>query len=153
MHHNNRKANFICMWLTLWRKKVLLEFVSFYWFDKKRFVLINLNFMQYLPFSNMLRKTNFLSIPVIPSVVVIFVLKIEVLCEFSRKCFKTTEKHSLAECDSLWGEKQFLLEFDPFYWFDQRELYKPILILLRIYPFQRCCEKQIYWVFQCSFLR
>ena len=48
---------------------------------------------------------------------------------------QTTEKHCLAVCDSLWGEKQFFLEFAPFYWFDQKELVKQIIILLRIYPF------------------
>ena len=89
------------------------------------------------------KKTNFLSISVLPSEVVIFLLKREVLCEFSRNFFKRTEKHSLAVCDSLWGEKQFLLEFVPFYWFDQKMLFKQILILLWIYPFQRCYEKQI----------
>ena len=52
--------------------------------------------------------------------------------------FKTTEKHSLAECGPLWGEKHFLLIFVPIYRFDQKELFKHILILIMIYPFQTC---------------
>ena len=57
----------------------------------------------------MLRKTNFVSLSVLLSEIVIFGLKKEVLCEFPPKCFKTTEKHSLAVCGLLWGEKLFLL--------------------------------------------
>ena len=36
----------------------------------------------------------------------LFGLKGEVLCDFPQICFKTTEKHSLAVCGSIWGEKQ-----------------------------------------------
>ena len=46
------------------------------------------------------------------------------------------QKESLAECGSLFGEKQFLLIFIPFYWFDQKQLFKQIQIFLRIFPFQ-----------------
>ena len=74
----------------------------------------------------------------------LFRLRREVLCEFPRKCFKTKEKHSLPVCGSLWGEKLFLLEFVPIYWFDQKQLFKKILILLRLYPFQTCLEKQTF---------
>ena len=40
-----------------------------------------------------------------------------------RKCFKTTERHDFIVCGSICGEKQFLLIFIPFYWFDQKLLY------------------------------
>ena len=86
----------------------------------------------------MLRKTNFLSFSVLLSGIATFWTKNRILCEFTRKCFKTTEKHSLAVCGSLWGEKHFLLEFVQFYWFDQKEFFKQIKILLRINPFQTC---------------
>ena len=33
---------------------------------------------------------------------------------------KTTERHSLAVCGSFCGEKQFLLIFIPFYWFEKK---------------------------------
>ena len=46
------------------------------------------------------------------------------------------QKESLAECSSLFGEKQFLLIFIPFYWFDQKQLFKQIQIFLRIFPFK-----------------
>ena len=75
----------------------------------------------------MLRKTNFLSFSVLLSEIVIFCQKREVLCEFSRKYLKTTEKQSLALCGSQWCEKHFLLIFVPIYWFDQKQLFKLIL--------------------------
>ena len=56
--------------------------------------------------------------------------------EFPPKCFKTTERHSLAVCGSVCGEKQFLLIFIPFYWFDQKPLFKQIQIFFRICPFK-----------------
>ena len=71
-----------------------------------------------------------------------FWLKREVLNEFPPKCFNTTEKHSLAVCDSIWGEKQFLLIFVPFYWFDQNNLFKQIQIFLRICIFLNMVRKK-----------
>ena len=52
------------------------------------------------------------------------------------KMIKKTEKHSLAVCGTLVGKNSFLKIFIPFYWFDQKELFKEILILLRICHFQ-----------------
>ena len=43
-----------------------------------------------------------------------------VFYEFSQKCIKTTEKHRLTVCGTLFGEKFFLLIFSSFYWFDQK---------------------------------
>ena len=63
-------------------------------------------------------------------------LKKKVLKEFPPKYFKTTERHSLAVCGSLWGEKHFLLIFIPFYGFDQKNLFKQIQIFLWICPYQ-----------------
>ena len=51
------------------------------------------------------------------------------------------EKHSLDACDSLCGEKMFLLIFIPFYWFDPKNLFKPIQIFLRIFPFSNMVRK------------
>ena len=102
----------------------------------------------------MVRKTDFLSISVLVSEIVKFWLKREILNEFPPKCFNTTEKHSLAVCDPIWGEKQFLLIFVPFYWFDQNNLFKQIQIFLRICIFSNMVRKTKYisfWVFQCSF--
>ena len=95
----------------------------------------------------MVRKTNFLSILVLVSEIVTFMSKRKVLYEFPQKCFKTTERHSLAVCGSIWGEKHFLLIFVPFYWFDQKELFKQIQILLRICPFLTWEETQTFRVF------
>ena len=57
-----------------------------------------------------------------------------------KKSFKTTERHSLAVCGSLYGEKLFLI-FIPFYWFDQKQLFKQIQIFLRICPFKKMVRK------------
>ena len=56
--------------------------------------------------------------------IVNFMYKKKVLHEFPPKCFKTTERHSLALSGSLCGEKHILLIFIPFSWFDQNQLFK-----------------------------
>ena len=48
------------------------------------------------------------------------------------KMLKNNRKASLAVCGSLCGENFFLLIFIPFYWFDQKKLFKQIQILLSI---------------------
>ena len=56
--------------------------------------------------------------------------------EFPQQSLKKTERHSLAVCGSFCGEKHFLLIFIPFYWFDQKQLFKQIQIFLWSFPFQ-----------------
>ena len=68
----------------------------------------------------MVRNTNFLRLSLLVSEIVTLCLKKKVLYEFPQNCFKTTERPSLAVCGSLCGEKDFLLIFVPFYWFDQK---------------------------------
>ena len=41
-------------------------------------------------------------------------LKREDFNDLARKCFQTTEKHSVAVCDPFLGEKQFLILFVSF---------------------------------------
>ena len=48
---------------------------------------------------------------------------------------------SLAVSGSLCGEKQFLLIFIPFQWFDQKQLFKQIQIFHSIYPFKHGKKK------------
>ena len=69
-------------------------------------------------------------------------IKKEFFSEFPKKGFKTTEKHSLAVCGSLRGEKQFLLIFFPFYWFDQKQLFKQIQIFLLVCPYSNLLRKK-----------
>ena len=100
---NNREAYFSNMWLTLWRKK---GFVNIYpllliW-SKKIFKQIQI-FLRIFSFSNMVRKTYFLSISVLVSEIVTFMSKKNSFYEFPQKCFKTTERHSLAICVLLCG--------------------------------------------------
>ena len=77
----------------------------------------------------------------VPFRLIIKIFDAQVLCEFSRKCFKTTEKYSLAVRCSLWGEKQFLLILVPFYWFVQKQLFKQIQTFLRICTFSNMLRK------------
>ena len=98
-------------------------------------------FLRIFPFTNMVRKTNFPSFSVLVSEISLLFLKRKVLYKFLQKCFKKTEKHSLVVCGTLCGEKQFLLIFMRFYWFDQKHLLKQIQIFLRIYPFSNMVRK------------
>ena len=73
--------------------------------------------------------------------IVPFKYKWKVLYEFPQKTYKTTERQSLAVCGLLCWEKRFLLIFIPFYWFDQKQLFKQIQIFLRICPFSNMVRK------------
>ena len=92
-------------------------------------------FLRIFPFTNMVRKTNFPSFSVLVSEISLLFLKRKVLHKFLQKCLKKTEKHSLAVCGILCGEKQFLLIFMRFYWFDQKHLLKQIQIFPQDLPF------------------
>ena len=111
------------MWLTLNRKTVFVNICPIYWFDQKKLFKQIQIFLRICPFSNLLRKTNFLSISVLLSEIVTYLLKREVFSELARKRFKTKVKHNLAVCGSFCGEKQFLLIFVPFYCFVQKGLF------------------------------
>ena len=54
------------------KKSFLLIFVHFYWFDQKQLFKQILIFLIIFPFSNLFRKTNFLSISVLPCEIVLF---------------------------------------------------------------------------------
>ncbi len=72
-----------------------LIFVNFYWFDQKQ-LFKHIQILNWIcPFSNLLRKTNFLSISDLLSEIVTFLTKKRSFIEFPRKCFKTRGKHNL----------------------------------------------------------
>ena len=119
------------MWLTLWRKFFLKIFIPFFALIKNR-CLTNPNFPQYLPLSNKVKKTYFPNISMLVAVIVNFMFKKKILYEFPPKCFKTTERHSLAGCGSLCGETFFLLIFIPFFGLIKKQLFKQIQIFLSI---------------------
>ena len=122
-------------------KQFLFIFIRFDWFDQKHLLIQIQIFLRIYPFSNMVRKIKSLSISVLVSEIVILCLKRKVLYEFLQKCFKTTERHSLAICGLLCGEKQFFLIFILFYWFDPKNLLKQIQIFLSICPFSNMVRK------------
>ena len=91
------------------QKHFFLIFVPFQWFDQKELFKQIQIFLRICPFSNMLRKTNLVSISVFLSEIVTFwSKKRSSLWISSKKCFKTIVKHSLAVYCSLWGEKNIL---------------------------------------------
>ena len=120
----------------------MLTFIFFYWFDQIQLFKQIQIFLSICPFSNMVKKQNFLSISVLISEIVTFMSKRIVLYEFLQKCLKTKERHSLKVFGLHCGEKQFLFIFILFYWFDQKHLLKQIQIFLRIYPFSNMVSKR-----------
>ena len=129
------------MWLTLWRKTVLIVFIRFYWFDQKSCLNKSKFSTGVAPFKHGKKNklSEYFSARFWDSH---FMHKKKVLYEFPQKCFKTTERHSLAVCLSLCGEKQFWLIFIPFNCFDQKHLFKQIQISLRIFPFSYVVRKK-----------
>ncbi len=85
------------------------------------------------------------------SKIVTFVLKRKILFEFLQKCFKTTERHSLAVCGSFCGEKQFLLIFILFYLFNQKKKFKQIQIFLRFASFKHDKKNKLSEYFSALF--
>ena len=135
------------MWLMVERKTVFVNIWPLLLVCQKQLFKQKYIFLRIFPFSNMLRKTKLLCISDLHSEIAIFWINREVLCEFSRICFKTTEKHSLAVCGSFLAEKQFLLIFVHFYWFDQKKLFKKIQIFFGIYPFSNLLRKTNFLIF------
>ena len=152
LQNKERHSFAVCVTLCE-EKQFLLIYIRSYWFDQKQLFKQIQIFIRIWPFSNMVRKTNFLSISVPVSEIVIFWLKRKVLHESSQKYFKTTEGHSLAVFRTLWEEKRFLLIYVRFYWFDKKQLFKQIQIFIRSCSFSNIVGKTTFWVFQCSFLR
>ena len=119
----------------------MLTFIFFYWFDLIQLLKQIQIFLSICPFSNMLKKQTFWVFQCSFLRLSLLCLKRIVFYEFLQKCFKTTERHSLAICGLLCGEKLFLLIFIRFDWFDQKNLLKQIQIFLRICPFSNMVRK------------
>ncbi len=122
------------------KNKLLLIFAPFYWFEQKLLFKQIQNFPQDLSLFKLVKKSKLSGISVLFYEIVIFGLKREDLCKYPPKYFKTTEKHSLAVCVTLYGEFFFYI-FGPFYWFAQKNLFKQIQIFLRIFPFSNMLRK------------
>ena len=124
MLQNNWKASFNSIWLTFGRKTFLFNIypLLMVW-SKELFKQIQI-YLRICPFSNMVRKTHFLSISVHVFEIDSFMSKKKSSLWIAPKLFQKTERHSIAVCGSLCGEKQFLLLFIPFYWFEQKKLFK-----------------------------
>ena len=136
MLQNKTKAWFISLWLTLWRKTVFVNIYPLLMVWSNQFFKQIQIFLRICHYSNMVKKKTFWVFQWSFLRVSLLCLKRKVLYEFPQKCFKTTERHSLAICGSVCGEKQFLLIFIPFFWFDQKKLFKQIQIFHRIRTFQ-----------------
>ena len=119
----------------------LVIFIRFTDLLKKKLLKQIKIFLRICFFSNTVRKTNFLSFSLPISEIVNFMSKNKSSLRIFPKCIKTTEKHSLAVCGSLSGEKLFWLIFISFYWFEQKKLFKQILNFLRICLFSNMVRK------------
>ena len=126
------------MWLTFSRKKFFFLVIILYnlFFQKQKQI-----FLRIYPFSNIVRKTNFLSISVLFSEIVTFMSKKRSSLWISSKMLQNKRKSYLAICGSLCGEKHFLFIFIPFYWFEQKHLFKQIQIFLTIFPISNMVRK------------
>ena len=127
---------------SFWGEKLfLLIIVPFYCFEQKQLFTPNPNFpLVFLRFKHV-EKCNLSVNFEFLSEIVTFWNKKDVFNVLPQIFYKTTERHSLAVCGSLWGEKQFLLIFVPFYWLNKKQLFKQIQIFLRIYPFSNLLRK------------
>ena len=72
MLQTNRKGYYRCIWLIFRTKTIFVIFVLFYWLVKKKLFKQLQIFVRICPFSKLLRKTNFLCISVLLSVIVNF---------------------------------------------------------------------------------
>ena len=94
-----------------------------------------------LPFSNMLRKTNFLTMSVLLSKIVTFLSKKRSSLWISPKKLQNSRK---AKFSSMWltlRRKTVFVNIFPFWWFNQKNLFKQIQIFLRIWRFSNLLRK------------
>ena len=138
MLQNNRIAEFICMWLTLRRKTSFLNIFSILLVWSKRVLKQIQIFLRIFPFSNMLRKTNFLSISVLFSEIVTFWTKKKSSLWISLKMLQNNRK---AYFICMWltlGRKTVFIYICPLFTGLIKTFFKQIQIFLKIYPFQTC---------------
>ena len=92
-------------------------------------------------FSNLLRKTHFMSISVLFFEIVTFLTKKRSFKWISPKMLQNNRKAWFSSMWLIWGEKKFLLIIVPFYWFVQKQLFKQIQIFLLVCPFSNLLRK------------
>ena len=97
----------------LWRNFFYYIFIPFYWFKQKQLFKQIQIFLRFASFKHGKKNklSEYYSARFCDNN---FCLKRNVLYEFPPKCFKTTERPSLAVCGALCGKKHFLLIFIPF---------------------------------------
>ena len=97
--------------------------------------------------SNLLRKTNFLSISEFHSEIVNFWLNRNIFSKFPRKRFKTTGKHSLAICGLFFEVKnRFCLYLSSFTALKKKGCLQQILIFLWICSFSNLFRKKKFLI-------
>ena len=80
------------MWLTFWRKPVFVNIYPILMFFSKKIIKTNPNFPQVWPLSNMVRKTNFLSVLVLVSEIATFMSKRKSSLWISTKMLQNNRK-------------------------------------------------------------
>ena len=109
MLQNKTKAWFISLWLTLWRKTVFVNIYPLLMVWSNQFFKQIQIFLRICHYSNMVKKKTFWVFQWSFLRLSLLCLKRKVLYEFPQKCFKTTERHSLAICGlGLWRKTVFV---------------------------------------------
>ena len=148
-----------------WQKDIVLQYMPQFWrktvfvnidpllqiCSKKMFKQIQI-FLRICPFSNMVRKINFLSISVLLSEIVNFMFKKKTSLWISPKMLQNNRKAQFSSIWlTLWRKKKFLLIFNLYYWFFLKKLFTQIQIFLRICPFSNMVKKQTSKYFRARF--
>ena len=99
-------------------------------------------FLRIFPFSNMVRKTNFLSISMLVSEVVTFMSKKNSSLSISPKLLQNNREAYFSNMWlTLWRKKGFVSIY-PLLLIWSKKIFKQIQIFLRIYPFSNMVRKR-----------
>ena len=121
----------------------MFKFIPFYWFDQKSCLNKSKFSSGFSPFQTWYEKTNFLNISVIVTESITFISKKKNFYEFLQKCFKTTDRHSLAVCGSICRENRFLLIFILFTGLFKNNCLNKSKFSVRIFAFQIWKENKL----------
>ena len=121
------------MYLTQFVEKISFYwfFPPLYWFDQKQLFKQIQIFLRICPFSNMVRKTNFLSSSVIVSAIVTFISKKKI----SLWIFPKMLQNNVLQFSSIWltlWRKTVFVNIYPLLLVWSKKLFKQIQIFLRI---------------------
>ena len=132
------------MWLTLWGKTVFVNIYPLLLIFKKKMLKQIQIFLKICPFSNMVRKTNFLSISVVVSEVVTFMSKKNSSLSISPKLLQNNREAYFSNMWlTLWRKKGFVNIY-PLLLIWSKKKFKQIQIFLWIFSFSNMVRKTYF---------